>query len=458
MRARLRVLLLAVATAPTGCSAIVGDYEVAAVTGGISTARLCEIERQAYAFEIDRTSTAHELDLETYYEIANPQLTAHLDALAQAYGAGTPGAGVTYVMGAAGVGKSFAMRNLDGFAATEQCEVLLAELFGAGAPPLDFTVVQAPDLATVDGQLAFNELPAMEDPTAFNLTTFLAAAGCEVAGTLLPLIAIDGLDEIHNASSTAILQAIDRFILDGAIGAGPFVHFVVAGRPEAFNTWLADPGRTEDNNAILDAFTLEAPRYRTAGDLDFRVRGYLDFSGQLAGLETSGQLDGYIASVIDAVASHPFLTYTMANLAIGNIAIEHTRPGVNEGEQQIKIGLFDDIVQRAASTHGRPDAGSALSGPYLRLLENIAVHYIDVGDDGVFEVLSEDRLEVRDDAGAVLGEVRVRDVLDRGGVALLTSAFASGTRYHFDPFWVHAHLVERHNQRTIGGYVYRTCR
>ncbi len=98
-----------------------------------------------------------------------------------------------------------------------------------------------------------------------------------------------------------------------------------------------------------------------------------------------------------------------------------------------------------------------LQGHLLRLLEEIAVRYIDVGDDGVFEVLSEDTLEVRDDAGAVLGEVRVRDVLDRAGVALLTAAFASGTRYRFDPFWLHAHLVERHNQRTSPGYVYRTC-
>jgi hypothetical protein len=130
---------------------------------------------------------------------------------------------------------------------------------------------------------------------------------------------------------------------------------------------------------------------------------------------------------------------------------------VNETEEQLKIGLFDDILQRATQTHGRPEAGGTLGGPYLRLLEEIAVRYIGVGDDGVFEVLSEDTLDVRDDAGAVLGQVRVRDVLDRSGAALLTAAFASGTRYRFDPFWLHAHLVERYNQRTIPGYVYHPC-
>ena len=456
MNMGLRVLLLAVAMAATGCSAIVGDYEARA-SDGISTASLCDIERQAYAFPIDLTSTAQQPDLETYFELANPELTAHLAELAAAYGAGTPGAGVTYVMGGAGVGKSFAMRNLDAFADTDQCAIDLTELFTTGAQSLPFTVVQTPDLATIDGQLVFNELPAMEDPAAFDLPSFLTAAGCEVTGTLLPLIAIDGLDEIHSASATAILQAIDQSILGGTLVAGPFIRFVVAGMPEAFNTWLTDPARTEDNSAIEDAFTLNPPRFETAGDLDYRIREYLDYSGQLDGLEASGELEGYIASVSNAVASNPFLTYCMGILAVGNIAIEHTKPGADEGEQQLKVGLFDDILERGASTHGRPDAGSALSGSYLRLLEEIAVRHLDVGDDGVFEVLSEERLQVRDDAGAVLGEVRVRDVLDRGGAAFFSSPFAADSRYHFDPFWVHAHLVERYNQRTIPGYVYRTC-
>ena len=64
---------------------------------------------------------------------------------------------------------------------------------------------------------------------------------------------------------------------------------------------------------------------------------------------------------------------------------------------------------------------------------------------------------MRDDSGATLGEVSVRDVLNRGGVALLTSATASSTRYRFDPFWLHGHLVERRNQRTVTGYIYRSC-
>lgn len=458
MRAELRLLFLTVATASTGCSAIVGDYEVVAEQTALSTARLCDIERAEYAYPVDLTSSEQQAaDLAAYFNIANPGLAAHLTELVQTYDTGGGDRGVTYVMGGAGVGKSFAMRNLGDFPEAEQCAVDLTELFTTGAASLPFAVVQAPDLATVDGQVVFNELPAMADPTAFDLPSFLTAVGCEVTGTFLPLIAVDSLDEIHAASATAILKAIDQFLLADAPGAGPFIRFVVAGRPESFNAWLTDPGRTEDNSAIEDPFVLSPPRFQTAGDLDYRIREYLEYTSQLAGLEASGQLEAYIASVSNAVAANPFLTYSMGILSVGNIAIEHTKPGADEGEEQIKIGLYDDIIERATATHGRPDAGSALAGPYLRLLEDLAVRYLDVGDDGVFEVLSEDRQQVFDDSGALLGEVRVRDVLDRGGAAFFTSAFAADTRYHFDPFWVHAHLVERYNQRTVSGYAYHTC-
>ena len=105
----------------------------------------------------------------------------------------------------------------------------------------------------------------------------------------------------------------------------------------------------------------------------------------------------------------------------------------------------------------RPEAGSELGWPYLRAFEEISVRYADVGDDGVFPVRSEDTLQVLDATGTILGEVRVRDVLNRAGVALLSSANATSTRYRFDPFWIHGHLIERYNQRTVADYGYRTC-
>ena len=83
--------------------------------------------------------------------------------------------------------------------------------------------------------------------------------------------------------------------------------------------------------------------------------------------------------------------------------------------------------------------------------------YVDVNEDGIFTVRSEDTVTVADDEGELLGAVRVRTLLNRAGVAFLTSATSSTTRYHFDPFWIHAHLIERHNERKSESYEYRGC-
>ena len=460
MRPYLRLATVALAAAvPTACNALVGDYQADLVSDSApSSAHLCAVERNAFTFELDLQSTAQLPDLTAYYDAANPDLIAHLDAIAASYRKGEPGAAVTYVMGAAGVGKSFAARNvLNGFDDTEKCTVKLSDLFVDEKESLDFAVAEIPDLATTDGQVVFNTLPSIADPATFELDSLFKVSGCDVGGTLLPLIIIDDLDEVHDATCAAILKEVDEFILNGATGAGPFVHVLVLGRPEGFSAWMANPDRNEQNNAIVDAYALNAPRYQTAGDLEFRVRGYLDFSKQLAALEASGQVGSYIDSTTTAVAFHGFLTYSMGNLSVGNVVVEHTSPGLNETEEQLKAGMFDEIVGRAASTHGRPEPGNALGGEYLRLLEDIAVRYADVGDDGMFSVRSEDTVTVRDDDGNALGEVRVRDVLNRGGVALLTPTNATSTRYKFDPFWIHGHLIERYNQRAVPDYAYHTC-
>jgi len=459
---RTRALLVAAASL-AGCQSFVGDYDTnvepeAASVEPIDSSHLCDIERERFAFELDLESSDAQSDLESYYAVANPELLAHFDALAQSHDDGETHLGVTYLTGAAGVGKSFAISNLpDGFAETDLCLASLGDLFGEDVELLDFAVTEAPDLATLDGEIVFNVLPSIADPAAFELESLLAAAGCMVDSSPVPLVVIDDLDELQDDSSTAILEAIDNYVLDGAPGAGSFLHFIVVGRSSAFATWLTAPERTQDNNEILNRFDLAAPTYRTAGDLEFRVRGYLDFIGELENVEAAGELDGYVASVTEAVSAYPFLTYSTGNLAVGNVVIDHTAPGQGESEEELKVGLFDDILLRNAQSHGRPGDGSEHDAAYRRVLEEIAVRFAAVGDSGDFAVRSEDTVEVTDDDGTVLGEVRVRNVLNRGGVAFLTSAVASTARYRFEPFWLHAHLIERYNQRLDPDYAYRPC-
>jgi hypothetical protein len=458
MRSLLRIATLVIAgLSPVACNALVGEYE-ADLIPSVSSQHLCDIERNVFTFDLDLSSNEQLEDLTAYYDAANPNLVQHLSTMATAYRDGEPGLGVTYIMGTAGVGKSFAARNIfDGFLDTEQCTVKLSDLFYDEKDKLGFEVVQKPDLETTDGQVVFNELPSMQDVSGFELDSLFTASGCNEGGTLPPLVIIDDLDEVHDEICLAILREVDEYIFDGAPGAGTFLHIVVVGRPEGFYTWRTDPARTEKSNEIVDAFTLEAPRYRTAGDLEFRVRGYLDFIDELDSIEAAGQLGAYIDSVTQAVDTYPFLTYSLGNLSVGNVVIAHTVPGLDETEPELKAGMFDDILDRATKTHGRPAPGTELGGPYLRLLEEIAVRYRDVNEQGEFSVRSEDTLEAFDIDGSSLGYVRVQDVLNRAGVALPVSATGLALRYRFDPFWLHAHLIERYNQRTNPAYSYQTC-
>jgi hypothetical protein len=443
----------------SGCNAFVGDYAADLVEDPtVDATDLCTVERTAFVYPLDLQSDEALADTTAYYDEANPELVSHLTAVAASFRHGESGAGITYVLGAAGVGKSFAARNvIKGFSDTEKCTVKVSDLFREDKDLLSFAVQDAPDLATTDGQLVFNTLPAFADVADFDFKGLLRAAGCEIGGQLLPVIVIDDLDEAHDMVCQSILEDLDEFVLGGAQGAGPFVHVIVFGRPEGFYTWLADPARTEQSNQIVRKFVLQAPRYDTAGDLAFRVTGYLDFSGQLDAVQAAGDLDNYIASTTSAAATHGFLTYSLSNLALGNFVVQHTAPGLDQSEPTLKAGLFDDLMVRASETHGRPLPGGPLASEYLRLLEDIAVQHADVDGSGEFSVLSEDTVDVVDESGSSRGKVRVRDVLNRSGLALLTSASATASRYRFYPFWVHGHLIQRYNQRVMAGYTYRPC-
>src|SRR5690606_32989953 len=103
--------------------------------------------------------------------------------------------------------------------------------------------------------------------------------------------------------------------------------------------------------------------------------------------------------------------------------------------------ILDDWLARNSETHNRPGAGSELDGQYRRILEDVAAQYsTSVGDDGEFSVATQDNVAVVDESGRSAGYVRVRDVLLHSGVAYLTSASSTTTRFRFSPFWLHGFL------------------
>ena len=347
-RTRLRRhvgLLLGVATS-MGCQALVGDYvlegDSEATDAGsnvISASQLCSVEAERFVFDVDLSSDESFEDLTEYYDAANPKLVAHLMMIAQQYQDGAAHSGVTYLSGGAGIGKSFVARNaLDTFADEDQCDIQLTELFTEDVASLSFEVKLTPDLATVDGEHVFNELPDIADASGFSLESMLSAGGCLDSGHLPPLVVIDGIDEVHDHTAELILESVDELALGMTSIRGDFLHILVAGRPEGFASWLTSSERNEQSANILDRFTLEPPRYSTAGDLAFRLEGYLDFAGTLEMYQDDATLDDYFESFSQAVLRYPFLTYSIGNLALGNIVIDNTAPGLDLSEEELKAG------------------------------------------------------------------------------------------------------------------------
>jgi hypothetical protein len=346
---------------------------------------------------------------------------------------------------------------LDAFSDEEQCSIALADLFTDQAGALSFDVELAPDLTTIDGEQVFNQLPSVADPTEFDLDSVLEVGGCLDAGQLPPLVVIDGIDEVHDDTAELILEAADELTLGTGGTRGPFLHFLIAGRPEGFASWLTASRRNEDSAALLERFTLNPPDYATAGDLAFRLEGYLDFIGTLEMHQEEGTFEDYLDSFSSAVVEYPFLRYSIGNLAVGNIVIDNTAPGLDLSEEELKTGLLDDMLVRNADTHDRPGSDGVLQRTYRRLLEDVAAEYVDTNADGTFVVRSDDRIAAFSDDGSRLGEVRVRTLLNRSGIALLRSPTGSTTRYHFDPFWVHGHLLQHRNERIDASYEYQDC-
>ncbi|HEY6728718.1 MAG TPA: hypothetical protein VI197_32125 [Polyangiaceae bacterium] len=440
--------------AALGCQAFVGDYSADLEEEALlSSSELCALDSK-FSFELQLDSEAAKDTLEAYYEAANPGLVEHLAAIAQKFANGEPEGGVTYLQGASGVGKSFVTSSLTGaFDDDEQCSVEFADLFAASVEARGFEVESRPDLATTNRAHVFNELPTLSAPADFDIEVLLEAIGCFDDGVLRPLVVLDGIDEIHENTARLLLERVDDYILGRDEETLRFVHFLISGRPEGFASWLTTSERSSKNTKIETQYDLTGPKYVTGGDLAFRVESYLEFA--LGDSFTEERLAEYTENFLDAMSQHPFLRYTTSNLAFGNLVIDQSAPGLDRSERALKARLFEGILARNVETHGRPGAGTELDGTYRRILEDIAAKYTDVDDQGRFSVASTDTVECFSDDGESLGRVRVSDVLNRSGVALLTDPRIG--RYHFEPFWLHAHLVERRNQRLDARYTYETC-
>jgi hypothetical protein len=437
----------------TSCQLWVDEY-AADREDPVDVTELCDVEQSVFDVDLRLDSNDHLATLEEYYAEANPDLVEQFETVTRNFTELAPVRTATYLMGEAGAGKSFMMRRLvNAFPEEQTCDLSLAEVLAAPSDVLP--TKRLPDLATIDESVTLNSLPGFVDPAAFSLPKFLDEQGCVVDGAVKPLLVFDGLDEIHTSSAHALLREVEQFLIDGG---DSFVHIVALGRPEGFAPWFADPMRGDTTGRVVELLRLKTPMYLTAGDVEFRLREYLDFAEQLEDAEASGELGEWVDSVLKALKRYPFLRYSLSNLAVGNVVLQHTAPGMDESEYTLKSRIFEDLIARDAETHGRPGTGSRYDASYLQLLEQIAAKYANVNDKGEFTVSPKDALPLSSVTGEPLGEVLVTATLERSGLAYLASPTSTTKRFRFSPFWVHGYLAERYNERAAPKYDYRGCR
>lgn len=412
---------------------------------------LCKIEKQL-APDIQE-GDGRKNTLRAYFEDANPKLFEHLRSIVEKHASGENHRGATYVAGSSGVGKSYLVGQLDMLPKEVTSDtVKLSEFFKNEQCP--FKTEDAADLQSVDGKLVFNRLSRLTSPSEFDLSKFIVAAGASKGDDPLSFILIDDLDEIHEDSAKVILERLEAFIRDTDNG---FVHFIVFGRPEGFWPWLKHSDRTPPANVTNPPFVLEGPVYKTTGDLAFRCTDYHTYK------YNSPAPDEVIRDFQAQLQKHRFLRYTIRPLSAGNFVLNesilaHRSPSNgHKSPEELRTALYSDLIDRNKESHERPTAND---DQYAGILQLAAVFPLlqgrKINSEGYFEVYADDYIKF-EDSGDTARKVRLRDVLNRSGIAFMDPSDLRRTRYRFEPFWIHAHLVESWNQHNHTEHTYRYC-
>ncbi len=414
--------------------------------------------------------------LADYYTDANVPLRARFDEAVGAFNSGKPSRfqALTIVAGSAGVGKTFVKQNVyrDWIPEDQIWKVDIRQWFG--------------ELA--DQGLAELKPDVCHGDQVINRLLSLKPAGREEFIRRLrrharAFVVIDSLDEIHPHDYFFVLAELERFALRGD---RQFIHVVIFGRPLVFREYWRDR-RSEGIPNGLQGFVLNPPDFRTTGDLlvsswnyncwkyglsrvaidgetrsmrlaDFQQWCDRDFvtTGEFADV-TFEQNKSMCPQVRDELRQwsmqHRVVAAALPNLAGNSIVREIVQQRVERGQAFDEAEFMDEFFQRWLERDTQSDDRPSRLKPqhlelYVKLLEAVAAKYVNehrVNGQGYFDVIDDDVVVVEHQDATV--SVPVRRLLNRSGLVNLDPVLPVASRYRFEPFWFHRHLLSKHYQR-----------
>ena len=414
--------------------------------------------------------------LPDYYWETNVALKYRLDEAVRAFNTGRPSPyrAMTVVAGSAGVGKTFVKASVyhDSIPEDQVWKFDIRELFAEMAS--QGLAVAQPDVhhrdqvisrllsLTDEGREAFMQKLEQRSPA---------------------FVVVDSLDEVHPDDYLFVLNALERFALQGD---RKFIHVVIFGRPLAFH----DYWRIRQSEGLphgLRAYVLNPPDFRTTGDLLVSSWNYDCWKYRLARQNSKGQTQsmtfpdfqrwcecdfvttGEFAdvkfdqnkslcpSVRDELQrwaqQHRVVVAVLPNLAGNSIVREiveaHVENERSFNEREFMDEFFASWLERNTKSGDRPSRlKPGLLELYVKLLEAVAAKYVDqhrVDRLGYFDVLEQDQVVVQHDGESV--SVSVRSLLNHSGVVTLDPVLPVAQRYRFEPVWVHRLLLQMHHER-----------
>ena len=383
---------------------------------------------------LDSNKVADANTLWELFQIANPALMTAISP--------KQGAHVVFVMGGAGEGKSYIRDRLMEMNPKPLLRRLCRRQGDACAAHDGLTFVRKPELIYgLKGEYAFNNMDAIEKDK-FKGGEFFADFDKQ------NLVLVDDLDEIHPESVTWFLDVLCDF----AANLNSNTQIVVFGRPEAFYAFYAE-SNAEGRAALSGSVVLEFPTYLTKHEYSLHATDWAAFMARTQHSEIKNA-EQIADRIFDYSQRWSWVSESMRQLYLANFLAESIWRQPKWSEKELKKRVVAAIVDRAHTTHNRPELANELYHDLILRIANDSAGRIDP-TTGCFT--TQDWSIAAKPGDLDKGDIRVHRVLSLSGLAKLQPANWVAQQWRFEPLWLHEYFVDEYNKKRYPHWWLTVC-